>query len=47
MLIAREVQVACHHGVEVAIVVGGRNIFCGDNWAAATGTDRASTYPIG
>ncbi|KAF8715476.1 hypothetical protein HU200_027130 [Digitaria exilis] len=47
MLIAREVQVACHHGVEVAIVVGGRNIFCGDNWVAATGTDRASTYPIG
>ncbi|GJN03046.1 hypothetical protein PR202_ga20449 [Eleusine coracana subsp. coracana] len=47
MLIAREVQVACHHGVQVAIVVGGRNIFCGDNWVAATGTDRASTYPIG
>lgn len=47
MLIAREVQVACHQGVEVAIVVGGRNIFCGDNWVAATGTDRASTYPIG
>jgi uridylate kinase len=47
MLIAREVQVACHHGVEVAIVVGGRNIFCGDNWVASTGTDRASTYPIG
>ncbi|KAF0891936.1 hypothetical protein E2562_011324 [Oryza meyeriana var. granulata] len=47
MLIAREVQVACRHGVEVSIVVGGRNIFCGDNWVSATGTDRASTYPIG
>ncbi|XP_062225549.1 uncharacterized protein LOC133924152 isoform X2 [Phragmites australis] len=47
MLIAREVQVACHHGVQVAIVLGGRNIFCSDNWVAATGTDRASTHPIG
>ncbi|XP_062184566.1 uncharacterized protein LOC133888370 isoform X2 [Phragmites australis] len=47
MLIAREVQVACHRGVEVAIVVGGRNIFCGEDWVAATGTDRASTYPVG
>uniref|UniRef100_A0A0D9W4J9 UMP kinase n=1 Tax=Leersia perrieri TaxID=77586 RepID=A0A0D9W4J9_9ORYZ len=47
MLIAREVQVACRHGVEVSIVVGGRNIFCGDTWVSATGTDRASTYPIG
>ncbi|XP_010239859.1 uncharacterized protein LOC100840998 isoform X2 [Brachypodium distachyon] len=47
MLIAREVQVACRHGVEVAIVMGARNIFCGDNWVAATGTDRASTHPVG
>uniref|UniRef100_A0A0E0DDN5 UMP kinase n=1 Tax=Oryza meridionalis TaxID=40149 RepID=A0A0E0DDN5_9ORYZ len=47
MLIAREVQVACRHGVEVSIVVGGRNIFCGDTWVSATGTDRASTYSIG
>ncbi|KAG8081852.1 hypothetical protein GUJ93_ZPchr0014g46997 [Zizania palustris] len=47
MLIAREVQVACRHGIEVSIVVGGRNIFCGDTWVSATGTDRASTYPIG
>ncbi|KAG8064415.1 hypothetical protein GUJ93_ZPchr0004g40168 [Zizania palustris] len=47
MLIAREVQVVCRHGVEVSIVVGGRNIFCSDNWVSATGTDRASTYPIG
>ncbi|XP_047064370.1 uncharacterized protein LOC124672140 [Lolium rigidum] len=47
MLIAREVQVACRHGIEVAIVIGGRNVFCSDTWVAATGTDRASTHPIG
>ncbi|CAM0904773.1 unnamed protein product [Alopecurus aequalis] len=47
MLIAREVQVACRHGVEVAIVMGGRNVFCADAWVAATGTDRASTHSIG
>ncbi|KAF7009071.1 hypothetical protein CFC21_023682 [Triticum aestivum] len=47
MLIAREVQVACRHGVEVAILMGGRNVFCADSWVAATGTDRASTHPIG
>ncbi|XP_044966425.1 uncharacterized protein LOC123426630 isoform X2 [Hordeum vulgare subsp. vulgare] len=47
MLIAREVQVACRHGVEVAILMGGRNVFCTDSWVAATGTDRASTHLIG
>jgi hypothetical protein len=77
MLIAREVQVACRHGIEVngnihlfiefhvvniydacqsdiaffankvAIVMGGRNVFCADTWVAATGTDRASTHTIG
>uniref|UniRef100_A0ACD5UAL6 Uncharacterized protein n=1 Tax=Avena sativa TaxID=4498 RepID=A0ACD5UAL6_AVESA len=47
MLIAREVQVACRHGVQVSIVMGGRNVFCADSWVAATGTDRASTHPIG
>ncbi|KAK3154232.1 hypothetical protein QOZ80_2BG0187970 [Eleusine coracana subsp. coracana] len=47
MLIAREVQVASLHGVQVAIVVGSRNIYCGDSWAAATGIGRAATYPIG
>ncbi|KAL6634481.1 hypothetical protein ACP70R_027152 [Stipagrostis hirtigluma subsp. patula] len=46
MLIAREVQVACLRGVQVAIVVGSRNIYCGDTWAAETGVDRAATYPI-
>ncbi|KAG0459678.1 hypothetical protein HPP92_022806 [Vanilla planifolia] len=47
MLIAREVAMASRVGVEVAIVVGGRNFFCGDAWLAATGTDRTTTYQIG
>lgn len=47
MLIAREVSMACHIGVEVAIVVGGRNIFCGDTWVAATDLDRSTAYQIG
>ncbi|KAK1400264.1 Uridylate kinase [Heracleum sosnowskyi] len=46
MLIAREVSVACSLGVEVAIVVGGRNFFCGDTWVTATG-DRCTAYQIG
>lgn len=47
LLIAREVAVASRIGVEVAIVVGGRNFFCGDTWVAATDTDRAAAYQIG
>ncbi|KAJ4979837.1 hypothetical protein NE237_010617 [Protea cynaroides] len=47
MLIAREVAMACRLGVEVAIVVGGRNFFCGDTWVAATGLDRSTAYQIG
>ncbi|XP_022767187.1 uncharacterized protein LOC111311767 isoform X2 [Durio zibethinus] len=47
MLIAREVAIACHLGVEVAIVVGGRNFFCGDTWVTATGLDRSTAYQIG
>ncbi|GFY82695.1 aspartate/glutamate/uridylate kinase family protein [Actinidia rufa] len=47
MLIAREVSTACHVGVEVAIVVGGRNFFCGDTWVTATGLDRCTAYQIG
>ncbi|OVA19433.1 Aspartate/glutamate/uridylate kinase [Macleaya cordata] len=47
MLIAREVAMACRLGVEVAIVVGGRNFFCGDSWVAATGLDRSTAYQIG
>ncbi|XP_022742880.1 uncharacterized protein LOC111294019 isoform X2 [Durio zibethinus] len=47
VLIAREVSIACHHGVEVAIVVGGRNFFCGDTWVTATGLDRTTAYQIG
>ncbi|KAL8505002.1 hypothetical protein ACS0TY_016269 [Phlomoides rotata] len=47
LLIAREVSMACHHGVEVAIVVGGRNFFCGDTWVTSTGFDRCTAYQIG
>ncbi|KAG8374174.1 hypothetical protein BUALT_Bualt11G0103400 [Buddleja alternifolia] len=47
MLVAREVSIACHVGVEVAIVVGGRNFFCGDTWVTSTGLDRCTAYQIG
>ncbi|XP_059628406.1 uridylate kinase PUMPKIN, chloroplastic-like isoform X2 [Cornus florida] len=45
--IAREIATACRVGVEVAIVVGGRNFFCGDSWVSATGLDRPTAYQIG
>ncbi|KAI4310473.1 hypothetical protein MLD38_035450 [Melastoma candidum] len=47
MSIAREVALACRLGVQVAIVVGGRNFFCGNTWVTATGLDRCTTYQIG
>ncbi|XP_027367611.1 uncharacterized protein LOC113873608 [Abrus precatorius] len=47
MQIAREVATACCLGVEVAIVVGGRNFFCGDAWVSATGLDRPTAYQVG
>ncbi|XP_028780417.1 uncharacterized protein LOC114736718 [Neltuma alba] len=47
MQIAGEVATACRLGVEVAIVVGGRNFFCGDSWVSATGLDRPTAYQIG
>ncbi|PWA65212.1 Aspartate/glutamate/uridylate kinase [Artemisia annua] len=47
MLIAREVSMACHNGVEVAIIVGGRNLFYGDTWEEATNLDRSTSYQIG
>lgn len=47
MQIAREIATACRLGVEVAIVVGGRNFFCGDSWVSATGLDRPTAYQIG
>ncbi|KAD5803115.1 hypothetical protein R6Q59_024677 [Mikania micrantha] len=46
MLIAREVSMVCNVGVEVAIVVGGRNFFCGDTWVA-NGMERSTAYQIG
>ncbi|KAM7526827.1 hypothetical protein LguiA_016729 [Lonicera macranthoides] len=45
--IAKEVTSVCRLGVEVAIVVGGRNFFCGDSWVTATGLDRPTAYQIG
>ncbi|CAI0410764.1 unnamed protein product [Linum tenue] len=45
--IAREVSTVCRLGLEVAIVVGGRNFFCGESWISATGLDRPTTYQIG
>ncbi|KAM1811463.1 hypothetical protein ACFX11_028367 [Malus domestica] len=47
MQIAEEVARACHLGVEVAIVVGGRNVFCGETWVSSTGLDRSTAYHIG
>lgn len=47
MLIAREVLMACQIGVEVAIVVGGRNFFCGDTWVTDPGLDRSTAHQIG
>ncbi|PON56118.1 Aspartate/glutamate/uridylate kinase [Parasponia andersonii] len=47
MLIAREVAMAARVGVEVAVVVGGRNFFCGDTWVNTTGLDRTTAYQIG
>ncbi|XP_050210812.1 uncharacterized protein LOC126661091 [Mercurialis annua] len=45
--VAREVATACRLGLEVAIVVGGRNFFCGDSWISATGLDKPMAYQIG
>ncbi|XP_024041943.1 uncharacterized protein LOC18043651 [Citrus clementina] len=47
MQIAREVASACRLGMEVAIVLGGRNFFCGDSWLSDTGFDRPTAYQIG
>ncbi|XP_025652761.1 uridylate kinase PUMPKIN, chloroplastic-like [Arachis hypogaea] len=47
MLISREVAIASHLGVEVAIIGGGRNFFCGDAWVAATGLERCTAYQVG
>ncbi|CAL1386924.1 unnamed protein product [Linum trigynum] len=47
MQIASEVSTVCRLGLEVAIVVGGRNFFCGDSWISATGLDRPTAYQIG
>ncbi|KAG6769715.1 hypothetical protein POTOM_025376 [Populus tomentosa] len=46
-LIAREVAMACQLGLEIAIVVGARNFFCGNTWVTATGSHRRTAYQIG
>ncbi|CAL9198865.1 unnamed protein product [Musa hybrid cultivar] len=46
-LIAKEIAIANHSGLEVAVVIGGQNIFCGDTRIAATGIDRATTDQMG
>ncbi|KAL0743505.1 hypothetical protein Bca4012_085018 [Brassica carinata] len=47
MAIAREVAAVTRLGIEVAIVVGGGNIFRGSTWAGCSGLDRASADYIG
>ncbi|EEF45131.1 uridylate kinase isoform X2 [Ricinus communis] len=47
MAIAREVASVTRLGVEVAIVVGGGNIFRGSSWAGSSGLDRSSADYIG
>ncbi|KAK9096394.1 hypothetical protein Sjap_021891 [Stephania japonica] len=47
MSIAREVASVTRLGIEVAIVVGGGNIFRGSSWAGCSGLDRSSADYIG
>ncbi|KAL6288358.1 hypothetical protein ACE6H2_005868 [Prunus campanulata] len=47
MEIASEVASVTRLGIEVAIVVGGGNIFCGSSWAGSSGLDRSSADYIG
>ncbi|XP_062232049.1 uridylate kinase PUMPKIN, chloroplastic-like isoform X2 [Phragmites australis] len=47
MAIAREVASVIRLGVEVAVVVGGGNIFRGASWAGCSGLDRSSADYIG
>ncbi|KAF8404396.1 hypothetical protein HHK36_009279 [Tetracentron sinense] len=47
MSIAREVASVTRLGIEVAIVVGGGNIFRGSSWAGSSGLDRSSADYIG
>ncbi|CAI9105823.1 OLC1v1004837C1 [Oldenlandia corymbosa var. corymbosa] len=47
MAIAREVAEVTRLGIEVAIVVGGGNIFRGSSWAGSSGLDRSSADYIG
>ncbi|KAJ4838243.1 hypothetical protein Tsubulata_011310 [Turnera subulata] len=47
MAIAKEVASVTRLGVEVAIVVGGGNIFRGSSWAGSSGLDRSSADYIG
>uniref|UniRef100_A0A2P2KEJ2 Uncharacterized protein n=1 Tax=Rhizophora mucronata TaxID=61149 RepID=A0A2P2KEJ2_RHIMU len=40
-------QCRLFYDFQVAIVIGGRNFFCGDTWVTATGSDRRTIYQIG
>ncbi|KAK4264783.1 hypothetical protein QN277_025913 [Acacia crassicarpa] len=47
MSIAREVAAVTRLGIEVALVVGGGNIFRGSSWTGSSGLDRSSADYIG
>ncbi|PNT18288.1 hypothetical protein POPTR_010G233500v4 [Populus trichocarpa] len=47
MQIAQEVATASRVGLEIAIVLGGRNFFCGESWISATGLERPTACQIG
>ncbi|KZV29153.1 hypothetical protein F511_40942 [Dorcoceras hygrometricum] len=47
MAIAKEVASVTRLGIEVAVVVGGGNIFRGASWAGSSGLDRSSADYIG
>ncbi|WJX47731.1 UMP kinase [Trifolium repens] len=47
MAIAREVAAVTRLGIEVALVVGGGNIFRGASWAGSSGLERSSADYIG
>ncbi|KAA8530778.1 hypothetical protein F0562_005598 [Nyssa sinensis] len=47
MAIARDVAFVTRLGIEVAVVVGGGNIFRGSSWTGSSGLDRSSADYIG
>ncbi|KAM7264355.1 hypothetical protein ACFE04_002038 [Oxalis oulophora] len=47
MQIAKEVAFVSRLGVQVAVIVGSRNFFCGDTWVSSTGSDRCTANQVG